>query len=325
MIYISVLSFVFFSAGTVLLLDLNAGRVANDIESLFPPEESLRERALFAQKRKKRPRFPAWIIHVKKALESSGRESGFGRVCLASIALASAGAVAAIIMKNWWIMPVLAAAGAFVPFFAAYGSIEAYDRRLEEELETALSIITSTYIRTEDIVESVRQNLPNIKPPVAEIFSSFVTRATLLSSNLPACIRSMCADVDNIVFYEWCETLVACQDDASCKYTLLPVVNKLTGIRLVNSEMTTLISSCRREYGIMVLLLAGNVPLLYLINRDWFNALIHTTAGQIATAVCGIAVIVTAALMRKYTKPIDYRSARGEGAAKDGKERGRNR
>ena len=52
MIYISVLSFVFLSAGTVLLLDLNAGRVAGDIESLFSPEESLRERALFAQKRK---------------------------------------------------------------------------------------------------------------------------------------------------------------------------------------------------------------------------------------------------------------------------------
>ena len=41
--------------------------------------------------------------------------------------------------------------------------------------------------------------------------------------------------------------------------------------------------------------------------------------------VCGIAVIVTAAFMRKYTKPIDYRSARGEGAGKDGKERGNDR
>ena len=37
-----------------------------------------------------------------------------------------------------------------------------------------------------------------------------------------------------------------------------------------------------------------NIPLLYCLNQDWYNALMHTTLGKIVLAVCGTVILVTA-------------------------------
>ena len=46
--------------------------------------------------------------------------------------------------------------------------------------------------------------------------------------------------VDNEIFWEWCDTLIQCQDDRTLKDTLLPIVAKLTDVRIVNSELKTI-------------------------------------------------------------------------------------
>lgn len=294
------------AAAIMIFLGLGPDRVASDIVAMLSPDESLRERALIARNKRKKSRIAAGILHIRRALDSSGMSSRFGAVCIGSVLLTAGGIVVSILIRNYWMMPVLAVAGASVPFFIAYGSIEAYDRRLETELETALSIITSAYIRTGDIVAAVEQNLGNIKPPVRELFASFVSRASMVTADLPACIRTLRSSSENRIFHEWCDTLIACQDDASDRFTLMPIVSKLTEIRLVNSELTTMIAGCRREYFSMVLILIANVPLLYIINRDWFDTLIHTVPGQIVTAFCGAVIVVTAFFMERFTRPVEY-------------------
>ena len=75
--------------------------------------------------------------------------------------------------------------------------------------------------------------------------------------------------VDDEIFREWCDTLIQCQDDRTLKDTLQPVVSKLTDVRIVNSELKTMLSPARNEYWFMVALVVGNIPLLYLLNKDW--------------------------------------------------------
>lgn len=41
-------------------------------------------------------------------------------------------------------------------------------------------------------------------------------------------------------------------------------------------------------------MVVGNVPLLYMINKDWFGTLMYTTLGKVILAICGIAIFVTA-------------------------------
>jgi hypothetical protein len=84
-------------------------------------------------------------------------------------------------------------------------------------------------------------------------------------------------------------------------------VSKLTDVRIVNNELKTMLDAVRNEYLTMVLLVVGNIPLIYALNKDWFNSLMFSTPGKIVLAVCGMTILVTAMFMMKFTKPIEYR------------------
>ena len=55
---------------------------------------------------------------------------------------------------------------------------------MNEELETAISIITTSYLRTEDLIRSVKENLPYINEPVKANFEAFVYEAELINANI---------------------------------------------------------------------------------------------------------------------------------------------
>ena len=57
----------------------------------------------------------------------------------------------------------------------------------------------------------------------------------------------------------------------------------------------------------MVLLVLGNIPLLYLLNKDWFETLLFTTSGKAVLGFSGAVMLVTFLLMLKFTKPIAYK------------------
>lgn len=97
-----------------------------------------------------------------------------------------------------------------------------------------------------------------------------------------------------IIFKEWCDTLIACQDDRTLKDTLMPVVAKLTDVRLANNEIKGLLFAARTEYFMMAGMVVANIPLLYVLNKDWYNALMYTMLGKIVMAICAGAILVTA-------------------------------
>ena len=98
-----------------------------------------------------------------------------------------------------------------------------------------------------------------------------------------------------------------CQDDRTLKDTLQPVVQKLADVRIVNNELSTMLASARNEYWMMVILVAFNVPLLYLLNKEWFHTLLYSTPGKAVCGLCGLVILITAVIMRKFTKPIEYK------------------
>ena len=83
---------------------------------------------------------------------------------------------------------------------------------------------------------------------------------------------------------------------------------KLSDVRLVNSELKTMLSSVRNEYWVMVALVVGNVPLLYFLNKDWYHTLLFTLGGKFVCGLCGIVILITALFMLKFTKPVEYKN-----------------
>ena len=307
MIVFYLIGFLLLCGAIVILLGLTPESVTDDLMKFISPNQTLRDKVLIAKGKKKSRKLTAEILHIKEALDATGKGKQFTFACATSVLLLIIGCIVAVVIDNYFLIPVLAVAFASLPFFYIKSTIGAYDRHVKEEMETALSIITTSYIRSDDILGAVQENISYLKPPVRGIFQSFVGDAMMISSDLKTALRNLKEKIDDSIFEEWCDTLIACQDDRTLKDTLLPIVSKLTDVRIVNNELKTMLSEVKKEYWMMVCLVVGNIPLLYMLNDSWFDALMFSVPGKIVLAICGIVILVTAIFMMKYTKPIEYK------------------
>lgn len=307
MTFVYLICFLLLAVGAILLLKLTPERITGDLMRFVSPKQTLRDKVLTRKGKKKSRKITVELRRIKDALEQTGKGNQFAVACAASLLLMIVGCVIAIMIDNPFLVPVFAIAFAMIPFIYAKRTVAYYDNHVKEELETALSIITTSYVRTDDIVSAVKENIQYLKPPVKDIFAGFVAENMMISSDVKQSIRHLKEKVNNSIFAEWCETLVACQDDRTLKDTLMPIVTKLTDVRIVNNEIKGMLSSARIEYYMMAGMVVGNIPLLYFLNKDWFNALMFTTLGKLVLAICGLVIIVTAVLMLRFTKQIEYR------------------
>ena len=239
-------------------------------------------------------------------LRSMGRAEKFTAVKQLSLLLFAVGAVLALLINNVYMVPILGIGFSLAPIWYLRSTAASYKKHLNEELEMSISIITTSYLRTEDLIKSVKENLPFINEPVKSTFSAFVSEAELINANLVSAINSMKMKVPNRVFHEWCNILIQCQSDRSMKQTLPTITQKFSDVRIVQSELEAMMQGPRREAITMVFLVIANIPLLYFLNQDWFHALLFTTPGKIALAICGAIILFSVSQIMKLSKPIEY-------------------
>ena len=307
MTFIYFICFLLITVGVIILLRLNPEKITDDLMRFVSPKQTLREKVLTAKGKKRSRKLTVELNRIRGALEQTGKGGQFSIACAASVVLMILGCILAIMIDNAFLIPVFAIAFAMIPFAYAKRTVNYYDNHIKEELETSLSIITTSYVRTDDIVTAVKENMQHLKPPVKEIFAGFVAENMMISADIKQSIRHLKEKVSNSIFDEWCDTLIACQDDRTLKDTLMPIVSKLTDVRIVNNEIKGMLVAARTEYFMMAAMVVGNIPLLYFLNKDWYAALMYTTLGKIVLAVCGLAIIVTAMLMFRFTKQVEYR------------------
>jgi len=292
----------------VCFLNLTPQQITEDLMRLTTPKVTLREKARNMRAGKKKKSLGSKLAYTQTALAAMGQENKFALVCCASLVLFAAGAVVAVLIDNIFLLPALSVAFALIPFIYVRNSLSQYEKHIKTDLETTLSTITTSYIRNEDIILAVRENLDYIKPPLRASFNAFIGDAVAISSSVKQALRNLKEKVDDDIFREWCDALIRCQDDRALVDTLHPIVAKLTDVRVVNSELSTMMAAVRTEYYTMVGLVVGNIPLLYVLNKDWFHTLIYETPGKIVLGVCGAVIIVTYMFLLKFTKPVEYKA-----------------
>ena len=292
----------------VCFLDLTPQQIAEDLLRMTTPKVTMREKARNMRAGKKKKSLGSRLAYTQSALAAMGKESKFAFVCCISLVLFASGAVVAIIIDNVFLVPVLSVAFAMIPFIYVRNNLSHYDKHIKDELETTLSVITTSYIRNEDIILAVKENLAYIKPPLRDCFNAFIGDSFAVSSNVKQALRNLKEKVDDEIFREWCDALIRCQDDRALVDTLHPIVAKLTDVRVVNSELSTMMAAVRTEYYTMVGLVVGNIPLLYVLNKDWFHTLIYETPGKIVLGICGAVILVTYMFLLNLTKPIEYKA-----------------
>ena len=87
MVVIYLLCFILICIGIVLLLGLTPEIVTNDLMKLISPKQTLRDKAQIAKGRKKSRRLTKEILHIRDALEATGKSKQFTLSCAASVVL----------------------------------------------------------------------------------------------------------------------------------------------------------------------------------------------------------------------------------------------
>ena len=269
--------------------------------------KSIRDDINETTQRKKPGFFRREISEAQTILQATGKEERFPVLCAASLLLFAVGAGIAIIMNNLLLVPVLAAGMMFLPFWYIKLTAGHYRKAVTAELETALSIITTAYLRSEDLQTAVEENINYLNPPVHGVFRSFLTRIKHIDPDMDAALTDLKSAIDNEVWREWCDAVMACQADRSLTSILTPIVSKLSDMRVVNAELENLVFGPRKEFITMAILVLINIPLVRFINKDWYHTLVATIPGQMVIAVCLAAVFVSFAFVVKLTQPVEYR------------------
>ncbi len=276
-------------------------------KGLTSKPKSIKDEINETTKRKKMSFLRKEISEVEEILRITGRERIFPMVCALSLLLFSIGASISIVISNFFLVPVMAVGFMFLPFWYIRLTQNHFKKAISGELETALSIITTAYLRNEDIVTAVEENIAYLNPPVEFVFKEFISRVRLIDPDITASLQDMKPRIDNAVFHEWCDALIACQFDRSLKTTLTPIVSKLSDMRVVNGELENMVFEPRKEFITMAILVLGNIPLLYFLNKDWYHTLMHTIMGQVVLGICFAAIFISTAFVIKLTQPIEYR------------------
>lgn len=296
-----------FMAMTLGILKLLDKRLADLFQSVIDRPKSIRDQVNEATNKKKKNFIKREIEEITNILKMTGREEKIPVIFIACGGFAIAGTVIASLFNNVYMIPPLAVGMMFVPVWYVKLTASHFKKDVSEELETALSIITTAYIRNEDIVTAVEENVSYLNSPIKEVFTDFLVQLKLIDSDVNKAILSLKEKIDNDVFCEWCDALILCQQDRSLKSTLSPIVAKLSDIRVVNSELDLMLAEPRKEFVIMAMLVLANIPIMYFLNKDWYNVLMHTAIGKIVLAVDITAIFVCTAFVIKLTRPIEFR------------------
>ena len=295
-------------AGAFLILRISPMDFTQGVfQRLTSAPKSIRSEINETTRRKKKSFLRREIEDAQTILKATGKEARFPVICAVSLLLFAIGASIAIVMGNFFLVPVMAVGMMFLPFWYVKLTAGNFKKDVSAELETALSIITTAYLRSEDFLTAVEENISYLNQPVCSVFQSFLTRVRSIDPDMDAALAELRGSIDNEVFREWCDAVLACQYDRGLKTTLTPIVSKLSDMRIVNGELENLVFGPRKEFITMAALVVLNIPLLKFINADWYAALMHTVPGQIVLAICAAAIFVSFAFVVKLTQPIEYR------------------
>ena len=273
--------FILIGFAAVKLLNLTPESFANELTDIFGGKN----RALGRRVKNKKSRIGNYLESTMRMLEYMGKRGYFSLCVLAGFLLVMAGILAAVLIDNLFLAPVLAAAGISVPYLYLMAKQREYKEKVRNQLEKAVSLITNAFALHKNVVKAVEEKLDNIEQPVKSMLEGFLIEVTSVDPDVETAIIRMSGAFDDEIFREWCENLVKCYHDRSLEDILSSSRKKFIDLALINSELRSIVEPALAELRLLSGMTAAIIPIVYYLQRDWFNFLMYSAAGKIILAV----------------------------------------
>ncbi|MBQ4290915.1 MAG: hypothetical protein II719_06930 [Clostridia bacterium] len=247
-------------------------------------------------------------IQAKTSEERSvpGCGTAFLRARIASAVLAVPCAFYCLNRGNWFLLLPLGAALWLLPHARIRGVASRFRKRQSEELESALSLLTASYQRTESLLRSVRETLPFFGETVSEPFATFLTECESIDAAVPSALSRLQTRIPDPLFSEWIQTLQQCQNDRTMIPCLSDPLGKFGALRRAQAQLEANLASAKTTIWIMAGITAAILPAFRLLNPDWYAVLSFTFPGHLAVAAAATLLILTLWRVSILSAPVRY-------------------
>lgn len=308
----SLLIFILMVVGGFLMLDLSPRSITEMVMEWMAHDKkdirSVIKRATRDQKKRRNPflLIKRTMLDARSVLKISGREALFTTLILISLALFVGGFIFGLLVNNIPLSLTLSIGFGLLPFWYVKATEIDFLNELNDEMESALSGISTAYKRTGNFKKAVEDNLYNFNPPISHIFEEFLFETKYVSPDIERALEHMSDKLDNTIFKEWCQMVIACQNNPKLIPLLSGIVNKLADVKQSTSNLGVQLSSPLRDNLLLGLIMIGIYPLFYFVNLTWFNALVDTDIGKVITALSCATIFIALNKSMEQKKPIEY-------------------
>lgn len=248
-----------------------------------------------------------YFFDVKLILAKMNKVDAYPKIRLLAIIIAMAVLIACFAIDNPLIAIVLVPVGFIIPFQLVKIRYRKYNKKLEEELETALSLITISYTRTTNLLQSVNECMDTLPPTVKPYFEDFYFEATSVSASLATALVNLKTKIENRTFQQWVDRVLVCLNDRSSIPSLQNYVNEFADNRAIQDELDAEVFSCKVEMYMMIGFVFFTPVLLYFLQKEAVGHLFHDTPGKIAVFVALLLVVVVFFAGNHIAKPVKFR------------------
>ena len=268
-------------------------------------QNTLKQRIDLIQGRQRMNFWSKNFEQARKVLMTTNQQSKVKLLNSLCVVFFFAGAVIALLAQNILLLPVLSVGFTLIPMWYIKYNEYHYINRLSNELEVALSVVTTSYMRTENLLQSIEENLRYIESPVKEVFANFLNEVNFVNANVPSAIERMKHAFANSIYHEWCDTMLLCQDDRELKHSLQPIVDQFRDNKDLQQSMETILLQPTREYRNIVFIVLLTFPLLYFLNKDWFATLVGTFGGKALITALSVIIFIGMNKAINLSRPVD--------------------
>lgn len=228
-------------------------------------------------------------------LSRTGEGSRIRQMKIVSAVCGAVGVTISLYLKSFMLVPILGVGFALLPMWLVKFKAYRYNIAIMTELSVVLSMITNSYIRSENIVKAIEENLGYMNEPVRSNFEWFVNTCKRVSADISGNLAELKSRMDNRIFHLWCDSLVMCQRDINQKVSLNAIVEQFTTDRELINLLSTEVSAPIRVFVMVTIGTMLAFPLTALIGPqlqagDMLALLFTSMTGQ--CIVIGYAVTI---------------------------------
>lgn len=292
------------TAGLFIILKIRPADISQVILKPFEKKRNLRRRITRLTGKKPGP-IRRRLNEAQQMLDSAGMSEQISSYKWLSVILAFPGLIFGLAIDNLPAAIVLATGLAAAPLAIIRIRTGEYVRGLNARLETGMGLITNSYLQSGDLTSAVSDNLKLLPAPLDNIFGKYLVETQFIDASNIRAIELMRERVNNRYWRDWCSVLIQCQHDRQLRFALPGIVERLGETRRAQMEIDTVIQKHFGDYLITVLIVLGSIPMMSLMMPDWYEMLMHTTAGKITLTVVLAAVLSTALWVAGIYQPHD--------------------